>query len=61
MRSTINGTVLPGFRALGFSELPGFRALKADNRAWSVHKTLFGFKAGFFLVAGVYKYSSPWI
>ena len=38
-------TVVPGFRALGFSALPGFRALKAGNGAWSVHKTLFGFKA----------------
>ena len=38
-------TVVPGFRVLGFSALPGFRALKADDRAWSVHKTLFGFKA----------------
>ena len=39
------GTVVPGFRVLGFSALPGFRALKAGNGAWSVHKTLFGFKA----------------
>ena len=38
-------TVVPGFRVLGFSALPGFKALKAGNRAWSVHKTLFGFKA----------------
>ena len=38
-------TVVPGFRALGFSALPGFRALKACNGAWSVHKTLFGFRA----------------
>ena len=32
-------TVVPGFRVLGF------RALKAGNGAWSVHKTLFGFRA----------------
>ena len=38
-------TVVPGFRVLGFSALPGFSALKAGDRAWSVHKTLFGFKA----------------
>ena len=38
-------TVVPGFRVLGFSALPGFRALKAGDGAWSVHKTLFGFKA----------------
>ena len=37
-------TVVPGFRVLGFSALPGFRALKAGDGAWSVHKTLFGFK-----------------
>ena len=37
--------VVPGFRVPGFSTLPGFRALKADNRAWSVHETLFGFRA----------------
>ena len=36
---------VPGFRVLGFSALPGFRALKAGDGAWSVHKTLFGFKA----------------
>ena len=40
-----NGTVVPGFRVLGFSVLPGFRALKAGDGAWSVHKTLFGFRA----------------
>ena len=40
-----SNTVVPGFRVLGFSALPGFRALKAGDRAWSVHKTLFGFKA----------------
>ena len=38
-------TVVPGFRALGFRALPGFRALKAGDGAWSVHKTLFGFRA----------------
>ena len=38
-------TVVPGFRVLGFSALPGFRALNAHNGAWSVHKTLFGFRA----------------
>ena len=38
-------TVVPGFRVLGFSVLPGFRALNPSNGAWSVHKTLFGFKA----------------
>ena len=38
-------TVVPGFRVLGFSALPGFRALNAGDGAWSVHKTLFGFKA----------------
>ena len=41
-------TVVPGFRVLGFSVLPGFRALKAGDGAWSVHKTLFGFRAPFF-------------
>ena len=38
-------TVVPGFKVLGFSALPEFRALKAGDVAWSVHKTLFGFKA----------------
>ena len=38
-------TVVPGFRVLGFSVLPGFRALKAGDGPWSVHKTLFGFRA----------------
>ena len=38
-------TVVPGFSVLGFSVLPGFRALKAGDGAWSVHKTLFGFRA----------------
>ena len=38
-------TVVPGFRVLGFSILPGFRALNPGDGAWSVHKTLFGFKA----------------
>ena len=42
------GTVVPGFRVLGFSALPGFRALKAGDGAWSVHKTLFGFRAPLF-------------
>ena len=41
-------TVVPGFRVLGFSALPGFRALKAGDGAWSVHKTLFGFRAPLF-------------
>ena len=41
-------TVVPGFRVLGFSVLPGFRALKAGDGAWSVHKTLFGFRAPVF-------------
>ena len=41
-------TVVPGFRVLGFSALPGFRALKACDGAWSVHKTLFGFRAPLF-------------
>ena len=27
--STVQNTVVPGFRVLGFSALPGFRALKA--------------------------------
>ena len=39
------GTVVPGYSVLGFSVLPGFRALKAGDGAWSVHKTLFGFRA----------------
>ena len=38
-------TVVPGFRVLGFRALPGFRAQKAGDRAWSVHKTLFGYRA----------------
>ena len=38
-------TVVPGIRGLGFSALPGFRALKAGDEAWSVHKTLFRFRA----------------
>ena len=41
-------TVVPGFRALGFRALPGFRAQNPADRAWSVHKTLFGFKAPLF-------------
>ena len=41
-------TVVPGFRVHGFSALPGFRALKAGDGAWSVHKTLFGFRAPLF-------------
>ena len=40
-----NSTVVPGFRVLGFSALPGFRALKVGDGTWSVHKTLFGFRA----------------
>ena len=32
-------TVVPGFWVLGF------RALKAGDGAWSVHKTLYGFRA----------------
>ena len=42
------GTVVPGFRVLGFSALPGFKAIKAGDGAWSVHKTLFGFRAPLF-------------
>ena len=38
-------TVVPGFRVLGFSALPGFRAQKSGDGVWSVHKTLFGFRA----------------
>ena len=38
-------TVVPGFRVLGFRALPGFRAQNPGDRAWSVHKTLFGFRA----------------
>ena len=45
MVGTNLGTVVPGFSVLGFSVLPGFRALKASDGAWSVHKTLFGFRA----------------
>ena len=47
MMISVASTVVPGFRVLGFSVLPGFRALrlKAGDRAWSVHKTLFGFRA----------------
>ena len=45
MFQAILTAVVPGFRVLGFTAFPGFRALKAGNRAWSVHKTLFGFKA----------------
>ena len=45
IRAILKDTVVPGFRVLGFSALPGFRAIKAGDRAWSVHKTLFGFKA----------------
>ena len=44
-RTNKKNTVVPGFRVLGFSALLGFRALKAGNGAWSVHKTLFGFRA----------------
>ena len=42
---SVQDTVVPEFRVLGFSALPGFRALKAGDGAWSVHKTLFGFRA----------------
>ena len=49
LKSNVHGmklsTVVPGFSVLGFSVLPGFRALKAGDGAWSVHKTLFGFRA----------------
>ena len=45
LTTLLPNTVVPGFRVLGFSALPGFRALKAGDGAWSVHKTLFGFKA----------------
>ena len=38
-------TVVPGFRVLGFRALSGFRAQNPGDRAWSVHKRLFGFKA----------------
>ena len=37
-------TVIPGFRALGFSALPGFRAPKAGDKARYI-KILFGFRA----------------
>ena len=40
-----DSTAVPGFRVLGFCALPGFRALKAGDGAWSVHKTLIGFRA----------------
>ena len=40
-----NSTVVPGFRVVGFRALPGFRALNPGNGGWSVHKTLFGFRA----------------
>ena len=38
-------TVVPGFRVLGFRALPGFRAQNPGDGAWSVHKTLFGYRA----------------
>ena len=41
-------TVVPGFRVPGFRTLPGFRALNPGNVGWSVHKTLFGFRAPLF-------------
>ena len=41
-------TVVPGFRVLGFRALPGFRAQNPGYGAWSVHKTLFGFRAPLF-------------
>ena len=43
--TVLPNTVVPGFRALGFSALPGFRALKPGDGAGSVHKTLFGVRA----------------
>ena len=43
--SCYDSTAVPGFRVLGFCALPGFRALKAGDGAWSVHKTLIGFRA----------------
>ena len=41
-------TVVPGFRVLGFKALPGLRALNPGDGDWSVHKTLFGFRAPLF-------------
>ena len=41
-------TVVPGFSVLGFRALPGFRAQNPGDGAWSVHKTLFGFRAPLF-------------
>ena len=43
-RSPHESTVVPVFRVLGFRAQPGFRAQKPAT-AWSVHKTLFGFRA----------------
>ena len=40
----MENTVVPGFRVLGFRALPGFRAQNPGDGAWSVHKTLFGFR-----------------
>ena len=45
MRPTKRVTVVAGFKVLGFSALPGFRTLKAGDGAWSVRKTLIGFRA----------------
>ena len=44
----VMSTVVPGFRVLGFRALPDFRALNPGDRGWSVHKTLFGFRAPLF-------------
>ena len=44
----ILSAVVPGVRVLGFSALPGFRAPKVGDGTWSVHKTLFGFRAPLF-------------
>ena len=45
VKSKFRCTVVPVFSVLGFSAHPGFRALKDGDGAWSVHKTLFRFKA----------------
>ena len=47
-KKNLVNTVLPGFRVLGFRALPGFRAQNPGDGAWSVHKTLFGFRAPLF-------------
>ena len=41
-------TVVPEFRVLGFSALPGFRAQNPGDKVWSIHETLFGFRAPLF-------------